>query len=123
MILFSTVCIYILGALLEMNSASPVGPSERAVRVVTLTRSSFDLPIRRTALSERLLKRGAYSGSTGLGDFLDGYALALYHRAKITNFAHQVLYGPHNHWKYRHCCHSRYVASDGGILYLWCDAL
>ena len=41
------------------------------VSAVIHTRRSFDLPIRRTTLSERLLKRGAHSGSTGLGDFLD----------------------------------------------------
>ncbi|KAF8500835.1 aspartic peptidase domain-containing protein [Russula emetica] len=65
---FSTRCIFIFVLFLDLDLAFPVSSSERAV---VQTRRSFDLPIRRTVLSERLLKRGAYSGSTGLGDLLD----------------------------------------------------
>lgn len=65
---FFTRRILIFVLLLDLNLALHLGSPERAV---VQTRRSFDLPIRRTALSKRLLKRGAYSGSTGLGDFLD----------------------------------------------------
>ena len=69
----STLCIFIFILLLDLNLALRVNSQERAL---VQTRRSFDLPIRRTALSERLLKRGVYSGSTGLGDFLDLCVLA-----------------------------------------------
>jgi hypothetical protein len=69
----STLCIFIFILLLDLNFALRVNSQERAL---VQTRRSFDLPIRRTALSERLLKRGVYSGNTGLGDFLDLCVLA-----------------------------------------------
>jgi hypothetical protein len=75
-----TGCIFIFVLLLDLNLALRVGSPERAV---VQTRRSFDLPIRRTALSERLLKRGAYSGSTGLGDFLDLCVFASCHPRNI----------------------------------------
>ncbi|KAH9991300.1 aspartic peptidase domain-containing protein [Russula vinacea] len=65
---FSTLCISILVLLLDLNFATPLSSPER---VVTHTKRSFDLPIRRTALSEGSWKRGTDSGSTGLGDFFD----------------------------------------------------
>lgn len=65
---FFTRFIFIFLLLLDLSFALRVSSPERAV---VQTRRSFDLPIRKTTLSERLLKRGAYSGSTGLGDYLD----------------------------------------------------
>jgi hypothetical protein len=65
---FFTRRIFISVLLLDLSFALRVSSPERAV---VQTRRSFDLPIRRTALPERLLKRSTYSGSTGLGDFLD----------------------------------------------------
>ena len=75
---FSTLCISILVLLLDLNFATPLSSPER---VVTHTKRSFDLPIRRTALSEGSWKRGTDSGSTGLGDFFDLYVFVLYRRA------------------------------------------
>ncbi|KAF8476662.1 aspartic peptidase domain-containing protein [Russula ochroleuca] len=68
---FSTLCISVLVLLLDLNFASPVNSPERAVSALAQAKRSFDLPIRRTALSEGSWKRGTDSGSTGLGDFLD----------------------------------------------------
>jgi hypothetical protein len=65
---FLTSCYFIFVLSLDLNYALRVSSPEGAG---VQTRRSFDLSIRRTALSERLLKRGAYSGSTGLGDFFD----------------------------------------------------
>lgn len=62
-------CIFVFVLLLDLNLALRVSTS--VVQTRAQTRCSFDLPIQRKALSGRLLKRGAYSGSTGLGDFLD----------------------------------------------------
>lgn len=72
---FSTRCVLGFVLLLDLNLASPVSSREGAV---VQTRRSFDLPIRRTVLSERLLKRGPYSGSTGLGDSSDLCVFAFY---------------------------------------------
>jgi hypothetical protein len=77
---FFTRCTFIFVLLLDLNLALRVSSPERAV---VQTRRSFDLPIRRTALSERLLKRGAYSGSTGLGDFLDLCVFAFCHLRNV----------------------------------------
>lgn len=77
---FFTRCIFIFVFLLDLNLASRIRSPEGAV---VQSRRSFDLPIRRTALSERLLKRGAYSGSTGLGDFLDRCVFAFYHTRNV----------------------------------------
>lgn len=75
-----TRCIFIFVLLLDLNFALRVSFPERAV---VQTRRSFDLPIRRTTLSERLLKRGVHSGSTGLGDFLDQCVTAFYHPLNV----------------------------------------
>lgn len=77
---FSMRCIFIFVLLLDLNLALHVSSPESAV---VKTRRSFNLPIRRTALSRRLLKRGAYSGSTGLGDFLDLCVFAFYHPRNV----------------------------------------
>jgi hypothetical protein len=72
---FFTRCIFIF-VLFDLNLALRVSSPDSA-------RRSFNLPIRITALSERLLKRGAYSGSTGLGDLLDLCVFAFYHPRNV----------------------------------------
>ena len=74
-----TRCIFIFVLLFDLNLALRVSSAKRAV---VQTRRSFDLPIQRT-LSERLSKRGAYSGNTGLGDFVDLCVLAFYHLRSV----------------------------------------
>lgn len=73
---------YVFGfvLLLDLNLASPVSSRERAV---VQTRRSFDLPIQRTAVSERLSKRSPYSGSTGLGDSFDLCVFAFYYPRNV----------------------------------------
>ncbi|KAH9969769.1 aspartic peptidase domain-containing protein [Russula dissimulans] len=59
----------------NLNLASPVKSAQRGVSEALGTKRSFELPIRgrRTPLSRGSQKRGTYSGSTGLGDFLDSF--------------------------------------------------
>ena len=71
-----TPYIFIFVLFLDLNLALRISFPERAV---VQTRRSFDLPIRRTTLSEQLLNRGVHSGSTGLGDLLDQCVLAFHH--------------------------------------------
>jgi hypothetical protein len=74
--LYTLIFVLLLDLSLALRVSSPKS-------AVVQTRRSFDLPIRRTALSERLLKRGAHSGSTGLGDFLDLCVFALHHTRNV----------------------------------------
>jgi len=59
----------------NLNLASPVNSTQRGVSEAVRTKRSFELPIRgrRTPFSRGPQKRGTYSGSTGLGDFLDSF--------------------------------------------------
>jgi hypothetical protein len=77
---FFTRCIFVF-VFFDLDLALRVSSPDSAA--VVQTRRSFNLPIRRTALSGRLLKRGAHSGSTGLGDFLDMCVFAFRHPLNV----------------------------------------
>ncbi len=74
MIHFFTFCISFFVFWPSSNLALPVDPSKRGDSIFVQNKRGFELPIRRRVVrSGSSLKRGTYSGNTGLGDFLDLY--------------------------------------------------
>lgn len=72
MIHFFAFCISFFVFWPRLNLALPVNPSKRGDSIFAQNKRGFELPIQRRAVrSGSSLKRGTYSGSTGLGDFLD----------------------------------------------------
>ncbi|KAI0270042.1 acid protease [Gloeopeniophorella convolvens] len=64
---------FLLILLPSQGYALPLSISQRTVSENVATKRSFELPIRRRTVARtgEPMKRGTYSGSTGLGDFLD----------------------------------------------------
>ncbi|KAI0247632.1 aspartic peptidase domain-containing protein [Lactifluus subvellereus] len=81
MVSLFALSIPLFGLLLGSNLAVPINSLQQGSLVAVPTKRSFELPIqrRRTALSALAsMKRGIYSGSTGLGDSIDlFYAVAI----------------------------------------------
>jgi len=82
MISFVTLCVAFFTLWPDLNFALSSNSSQGPVTESIQGKCSFELPIqrRRTAISGGFVKRGAYSGSTGLGDYLDLCVVAFYHR-------------------------------------------
>lgn len=82
MISFATLCVTLFTLWPDLNVAllsnSPQGPVTESIQ----RKRSLELPIqrRRAASLGESVKRGAYSGSTGLGDYLDLCVVAFCHR-------------------------------------------
>ena len=84
MVSFFALYIPLFGLLLDSNLAVPINSPQQGSLVAVPMKRTLELPIqrRRTALSANASKkRGTYSGSTGLGDFLDLCVASLHCRA------------------------------------------
>jgi len=82
MISFATLCVTLFTLWPDLNVALPSNSPQGPVTESVQRKRSFELPIqrRRVVSSGELVKRGVYSGSTGLGDYLDRCVVAFCHR-------------------------------------------
>ena len=81
MICFAKLCVAFFILQPDLNFALPSTSPQRPVTESIQRKHSLELPIqmRRGGISGGLVKRGAYSGSTGLGDFLDSCVVTFRH--------------------------------------------
>jgi len=85
MVLFAILYVTLLALLSDLNFAFPslVDSPQRTVSETIQKKHSFDLPIQRRRTGG-LWNRGVYSGSVGLGDYLDlCVVVPLYHRTSV----------------------------------------
>jgi hypothetical protein len=82
MISFVTFCVTFITLWPVPNFGLSFNSSHEPATESIQGKRTFELPIqrRRTAISGGFVKRGAYSGSTGLGDYLDLCVVTFYHR-------------------------------------------
>jgi hypothetical protein len=93
MVLFAILYVTLLALLPDLNFAFPTlaDSPQRTVSETIQRKHSFDLPIQRRRTGG-LRSRGVYSGSVGLGDFLDLYVVVpLYHRTSVLTLVLELI--------------------------------
>jgi hypothetical protein len=96
MALFAILFVTLFALLPDLNFAFPslADSPQRTVSETIQTKHRFDLPIQRRRTGG-LWNRGVYSGSVGLGDFLDlCVVVPFYHRISVLTLVLEFIPSP-----------------------------